>query len=115
MAKSLRAKSRLQAKSVKRKGEFQNAVNAREQRISEKLKQDLINQKLKEFRAKNSTKEEDGEEPTMEVDDLASLEKKEQTKSQKISTSGWRDARHLNYKRAKKMKKSKKKGSFTRF
>ena len=46
MAKSLRAKSRLQAKSVKRKGEFQNAVNAREQRISERLQQDLINQNL---------------------------------------------------------------------
>lgn len=114
MAKSLRAKSRLQAKSVKRKGEFQNAVNAREQRISEKLKQDLINQKLKELKAKNGTNEE-AEEPTMEIDDLASLEKKEETKNQKISTSGWRDARHLNYKRAKKMKKNKKKGSFTRF
>ncbi|KAK5773853.1 uncharacterized protein PWA37_003798 [Arxiozyma heterogenica] len=114
MAKSLRAKSCLKAKSVKRKDEFQNAVNARELRISEKLKQDLINQKLKELKSKNGT---DGEsnEPAMEIDDLASLEKKEETKTQKISTSGWRDARHLNYKRAKKMKKNKKKGSFTRF
>lgn len=114
MAKSLRAKSRLQAKSVKRKGEFQNAVNAREQRISERLQQDLINQKLKELKSKNETNEETNE-PTMEIDGLASLEKKEETKTQKISTSGWRDARHLNYQRAKKMKKNKKKGSFTRF
>lgn len=110
MAKSLRAKSHLHAKSVKRQGEFQKAVNARENRLSEKLKQDLINQKLKELKAKN------GEEPNMEIDDLAALEKtEEEAESKKVSTSGWRDARHLNYKRAKKMKKNKKKGSFTRF
>ncbi|CAL9730301.1 hypothetical protein MOUN0_J02278 [Monosporozyma unispora] len=114
MAKSLRAKSHLKAKSVKRQGEFQNAVDARQSRISEKLKQDLINQKLKELKAKNGG--EDGDEQTMQIDDLASLEKKETDEpAAKISTSGWRDARHLNYKRAKKMKKNKKKGSFTRF
>lgn len=114
MAKSLRAKSHLKAKSIKRKGEFQNAVDARQGRIAEKLKQDLINQKLKELKDKNGGEE--GDEQAMQIDDLASLEKKDDDKpAVKISTSGWRDARHLNYKRAKKMKNTKKKGSFTRF
>lgn len=36
MGKSLRSKSVLRAKSVKRKGEFQKAVDARTQRLFEK-------------------------------------------------------------------------------
>lgn len=98
MAKSLRASSHLKAKSVKRRNEFQKVVDARATRISEKLKHDLVQQKLKELK--------DGE--AMEVDNS----KKEPAK---ISTSGWRDARHHNYKKAKKIKNSKKKGSFTKF
>lgn len=106
MAKSLRASTHLQAKSVKRKGEFQKYIDARVERLSAKLKQDLIDQKMKDLKEKN------GEDATMEVDELATKETKE---SVKVSTSGWRDARHHNYKKNKKMKKSKKKGSFTRF
>ncbi|QLL32890.1 hypothetical protein HG536_0D04120 [Torulaspora globosa] len=98
MAKSLRASSHLKAKSVKRRHVFQKVVDARAARISEKLKGDLVQQKLKEMK--------DG--GAMEVDDS----KKE---VRKISTSGWRDARHHNYKKAKKIKNSKKKGSFTKF
>lgn len=99
MAKSLRAKSHLQAKSVKRRNEFQKVVDARAERLSDKLKQDLMAQKMKELK--------DGE--SMDVDES----KKDEGK--KVSTSGWRDARHHNYKKAKKMKHSKKKVSFTKF
>lgn len=112
MAKSLRAKSHLHAKSVKRVGVFQKVVDARQERIAEKLKQDLINQKIKELKEKNGG---DEDAATMEIDDIAALDKKTDAKTGKVSTSGWRDARHLNYKRAKKAKKTKKKGSFTRF
>ncbi|QLQ79768.1 hypothetical protein HG537_0C04170 [Torulaspora globosa] len=98
MAKSLRASSHLKAKSVKRRNVFQKVVDARANRISEKLKEDLIKQKLKDLK--------DGE--TMDVEES-------NKKLNKISTSGWRDARHHNYKKAKKIKNSKKKGSFTKF
>lgn len=52
MAKSLRASSHLNAKSVKRRGVFQKAVDAREQRISDKLKEDLLKQKLEDLKKK---------------------------------------------------------------
>ncbi|CCE93015.1 uncharacterized protein TDEL_0F02040 [Torulaspora delbrueckii] len=100
MAKSLRAKSHLAAKSVKRRNEFQKVVDARAERVSEKLKQDLMAQKMKELK--------DG--TSMDIDT-----KKDDDESKKVSTSGWRDARHHNYKKAKKMKNSKKKVSFTKF
>lgn len=100
MAKSLRAKSHLAAKSVKRRNEFQKVVDARAERVSEKLKQDLMAQKMKELK--------DG--TGMDIDT-----KKDDDESKKVSTSGWRDARHHNYKKAKKMKNSKKKVSFTKF
>lgn len=100
MAKSLRAKSHLAAKSVKRRNEFQKVVDARAERVSEKLKQDLMAQKMKELKDGNG----------MDIDT-----KKDDDESKKVSTSGWRDARHHNYKKAKKMKNSKKKISFTKF
>lgn len=100
MAKSLRAKSHLAAKSVKRRNEFQKVVDARAERVSEKLKQDLMAQKMKELKDGNG----------MDIDT-----KKDDDESKKVSTSGWRDARHHNYKKAKKMKNSKKKVSFTKF
>lgn len=100
MAKSLRAKSHLAAKSVKRRNEFQKVVDARAERVSEKLKQDLMAQKMKELKDGNG----------MDIDT-----KKVDDESKKVSTSGWRDARHHNYKKAKKMKNSKKKVSFTKF
>ncbi|AHY74459.1 AQG_2a_G0001910.mRNA.1.CDS.1 [Saccharomyces cerevisiae] len=106
MAKSLRASSHLNAKSVKRRGVFQKAVDAREQRISDKLKEDLLKQKLEDLKKK----EEQGID--MDVDEKKS---NEEAPRKKISTSGWRDGRHHTYKKAKLMKQSKKKTSFTRF
>lgn len=111
MAKSLRASSHLNAKSVKRQAVFQKIVDARESRIAEKLKNELIQQKLKELREK------EGEDAIIDEDAIiAEIENKpKKDASEKVSTSGWRDARHHLYKKAKKIKKSKKKGSFTRF
>lgn len=103
MAKSLRASTHIAAKSIKRKAVFQKIVDARESRIADKLKQDLIEQKLKQLKEKD---------PNVEnIEDLPAPEKKEV----KISTSGWRDANHHVYKKNKKLRKSKKKGSFTKF
>ncbi|CCH62876.1 hypothetical protein TBLA_0I02180 [Henningerozyma blattae CBS 6284] len=106
MAKSLRAKAPLKSKSVIRHEVFQKVVDCRASRISDKLKQDLIDQKLKELKSKNP----DGMEVEINVDDL----KKEETKVDysKIKTSGWRASQ---YKKNKMARKTKKKGSFTRF
>ncbi|CAI4037217.1 hypothetical protein SMKI_02G0850 [Saccharomyces mikatae IFO 1815] len=106
MAKSLRASSHLNAKSIKRRGVFQKAVDAREQRISDKLKEDLLKQKIEDLKKK--------EEQGIDVE----IEEKKVTEKaplKKITTSGWRDGRHHVYKKAKLMKQSKKKTSFTRF
>lgn len=45
MGKSLRSKPTLRAKSVKRKGEFHDFVEARDARLAEKMKADLERQK----------------------------------------------------------------------
>lgn len=107
MAKSLRASSHLAAKSVKRKAVFQKVVDARESRIADKLKKDLIDQKLKELKEKDPEANKD-----MDIDDLPEDKKKEE---KKISTSGWRDANHHVYKKNKKLRRAKKRGSFTKF
>lgn len=75
MAKSLRASSHLNAKSVKRRGVFQKAVDAREQRISDKLKEDLLKQKLEDLKKK----EEQGID--MDVDEKKSNEEAPRKKS----------------------------------
>ncbi|CUS23899.1 LAQU0S12e02520g1_1 [Lachancea quebecensis] len=108
MAKSLRAKSQLKAKSVKRKNEFQKAADARSQRLADKMKEDLIRQQIEELKSKNSELKDD--EAKMALQDEAMDQD-----GKKVSTSGWRDARHHNYKRNKKLNKSRKKGSFTKF
>lgn len=107
MAKSLRAKSHLHAKSVKRHNVFQKVVDARAERLSEKLKQNLVNQKLDELKNKDPA--------SMETDEKVSGNKGDTKEEKKVSTSGWRNARHHDYKKAKKMKKTQKKGSFTKF
>lgn len=113
MAKSLRAKSHLKAKSIKRKNEFQKTVDARAERVANKLKEDLIRQKLEELKNKNGGME-------LDPSSVDALEAKADTDAmdtdaKKVSTSGWRDARHHNYKKSKKMKAARKKGSFTKF
>ncbi|CCF59530.1 hypothetical protein KAFR_0H01200 [Kazachstania africana CBS 2517] len=109
MAKSLRAKSHLKAKSVKRNAEFQKVVDERGKRISEKLQQDLINQKVKQLKEQDPTKD------AMEIEEISNDNIEKEGEPVKVSTSGWRDARHHNYKRNKKLRKTKKKGSFTKF
>ena len=92
MAKSLRSKSKLRAKSVKRKGEFAKHVDARNERLAAKLKEKTETQTEKSD--KNDT-------------DKSKLE----PKLEKISTSGWRDSRKLQY----KQRQLKKKKNVTKF
>lgn len=44
MAKSLRSKPKLRAKSLKRKGEFEGIVDARNKRLSEKMEKETKRQ-----------------------------------------------------------------------
>lgn len=78
MAKSLRSKPKLRAKSVKRKGEFAKLNDARTARIAEKLKANLEKQK----------------EDNME----------EAVETKNVNTSGWRSSsrRRMKQKRSKK-------------
>ncbi|CEP24714.1 unnamed protein product [Cyberlindnera jadinii] len=92
MAKSLRSKPKLRAKSIKRGKEFQKAVDERQNRLANKLKEDLLKQK--------STKKADNdkeEEMEVEQDDSARDVKK-------VSTSGDRNARHHNWKMSNRKK-----------
>lgn len=92
MARSIRNSQALKAKSVKRKGFFTDVVNARAERIAQKLKQDL--EKQKEEEKKKKAAENNGEEPEekMAVD-------LDEDHYKKISTSGWRTSRHVTYKK----------------
>lgn len=86
MAKSLRSKSKLRAKNIKRKGEFEQLNKARQERIAQKLTETMEKQK----------------EETME-DDAPKTES-----DKKVSTSGWRTLRKQEYivKKLKGKKKS---------
>ncbi|CEP63819.1 uncharacterized protein LALA0_S09e03224g [Lachancea lanzarotensis] len=112
MAKSLRAKSHLKAKSIKRKNVFQVDADARASRIADKMKEDLIKQRLEELKRKNASLKTD--EDAKKALEIAQMEQEGQT-SKPVSTSGWRDANHHLYKRNKKLNKNRKKGSFTKF
>lgn len=81
MGKSIRSKSVLRAKSVKRSGEFAKYVDARNKRISEKLTEDLSKQ------AKPETK-------------TTQVEEKMDEDAKKISTSGWKSSRKSVYKQS---------------
>lgn len=98
MAKSLRSKPKLRAKSIKRKGEFAAFVDGRNARLAEKDRQNLL--KLK------AAKEKLGDEDTCassttEVADDADVMSDEPKDSKKVSTSGWRDSRSQIYKQRK--------------
>lgn len=101
MAKSLRSKSKLQAKSIKRKGEFAKYADERSRRIAERLAKETAKQE-----AEKKSKQENGQE-TMDLDE----EDKGDTdgKSKKVSTSGWRDSNSQRYKQRQLKNKSKKK------
>lgn len=91
MGKSLRSKSKLRAKSVKRNGEFAKHVDARNERLAAKLKEKTQSQA--ESQAEKSPNDTD------------------KPKLEKISTSGWRDSRKLQY----KQRQLKKKKNVTKF
>ncbi|KAK6461463.1 hypothetical protein DFJ63DRAFT_319733 [Scheffersomyces coipomensis] len=95
MGKSLRSKSKLKAKSVKRKGVFAEFVDNRNARLAKKDEESTKKQ------AKESAKESD------KIDqDTAIVDDEDATPAKKISTSGWRDSRGQIYK--KKQIKNKK-------
>ncbi|KAI5969562.1 hypothetical protein CANMA_001412 [Candida margitis] len=103
MAKSLRSKSKLQAKSVKRKGEFAKYVDERSKRIADRLAKETAKQEAE----KKKNKQEDGQE-TMDLDKAAE-DGEEKTHNKKVSTSGWRDSNSQRYKQRQLKNKSKKK------
>ena len=82
MAKSLRSKPKLRAKSIKRKNEFSKFVDSRNERLAQRMK---VN------------------EETMEEDPVETNEPKEE---KKISTSGWRQTSRQKLKQKKKNKKN---------
>ncbi|KAI5967824.1 uncharacterized protein KGF55_000056 [Candida pseudojiufengensis] len=96
MAKSLRSKSKLQAKSVKRKGEFSKFVDERNKRIAEKLLKETAKQeeakKQKQADKENGAVAEAINKESMDVDNK---------EPKKVSTSGWRDSNSQRYKQRK--------------
>lgn len=96
MGKSIRSKSKLRAKSVKRKVEFSEFVAKRDNRISDKL----VELTKAQDEAKKQKKEAEGEvDEPMDTDN---------TDTKKPSTSGWRNSRKQQY--IQKNLKTKKKG-----
>ncbi|XBW38139.1 hypothetical protein QEN19_003735 [Hanseniaspora menglaensis] len=141
MAKSLRAKSSHKAKRFRRHNlEYQSVVDKRAERITEKAIENYIRNQIKLARAngdetstdeelkaqfevkaaelykkKGSKKDADGDLSMDAVAGEQNEENQDNKDESKVSTSGWRNARHLNYRRAKKEKTTKKKGSFMKF
>lgn len=105
MAKSLRSKPKLRAKSIKRKGEFAAFVDGRNARLAEKDRQNLL--KLKA--AKEKLGEDDSKTVATDIADDADAMLDEPKDTKKVSTSGWRDSRSQIYKqrKIKKVTKSK--------
>ncbi|ODQ78262.1 hypothetical protein BABINDRAFT_14853 [Babjeviella inositovora NRRL Y-12698] len=100
MAKSLRSKSKLRAKSVKRKGEFQAAVDDRQKRIVARCEADLKKQNEETEKKKDEDKDEDNVKDVMAVDETPKSDKP-------VSTSGWRKTRHTAYKQRNNTKSKK--------
>lgn len=110
MAKSLRSKSKLQAKSVKRKGEFAKFVDARNQRIAEKLHQETLKQEAKKKEEReNEGKDKDASDATDAAAAAAAMDVDAEKKEKKISTSGWRSSNSQRYKQDQLKKRVKKK------
>lgn len=102
MAKSIRSKSKLRAKSIKRGAEFSVHADARRQRIATKLAVEHKSKKLKQ----DGVDKEDEEE--MEVDEATNTDATAEGDKKVVSTSGWRDSRSQIYKqRTIKKKKNK--------
>lgn len=111
MAKSLRSKSKLQAKSVKRKGEFAKFVDARNQRIAEKLHQETLKQEAKKKEEReNKGKDKDATDASdASPAAAAAMDVDAEKKEKKISTSGWRSSNSQRYKQDQLKKRVKKK------
>lgn len=97
MAKSLRSKPKLRAKSVKRNSEFQKFVDGRNERLAAKMAEHT-RQQAEEKAAKQAAGGDAGD-----AGDAAEME----TDAKKVSTSGWRQSRGQIYKQ-RKIKGSKK-------
>lgn len=97
MAKSLRSKPKLRAKSIKRKAEFANFVNDRDLRLAEKIQANLEKQKAKKEQEKaESSQDKPAEEQKYQPIDFKS-----------ISTAGGKRNSKGERKKGKKGKKSK--------
>lgn len=113
MAKSLRSKPKLRAKSIKRKNEFATFVNDRDQRLADKIKANLEKQKnLKSEDSESQTEPAEKSESSVDAMD-EDLKKSEESKPQKIdymsiSTAGGKNKSMKKDSRKMKGKKSKK-------
>lgn len=108
MAKSLRSKPKLRAKSIKRNNEFATFVNDRDQRLADKMKANLEKQKA-EKAAESAAKAEpakNAEAPTDAMDE--DRKEPEESKFQKIDFMSISTAGGKNRSKKDKNAKSKK-------
>ncbi|KAF3990954.1 hypothetical protein FT663_00890 [Candidozyma haemuli var. vulneris] len=97
MAKSLRSKSKLRAKSIKRKGEFANYANERTARLAAKAK--AFEEKQKNQKDEDAMEEEQEEKPEGEAEG----ESKPETESLKnVKTSGLKNTSRIRKRGLKK-------------
>lgn len=113
MAKSLRSKPKLRAKSIKRKAEFSQFVNDRDLRLSEKIQSNLEKQKLKKEQeqqeeAKDAATEQEG---AKSEDAMEGQEEAQQPKVsyKDISTAGGKRNSRTARAKGKKLRKTKNK------
>ncbi|CDK29397.1 unnamed protein product [Kuraishia capsulata CBS 1993] len=108
MAKSIRAKSKLAAKAVKRKGEPQRKVDERNARIAMRAAGKEPAPTSNKFVHSIPGYEEPVKE-TVETEEqpAEAAEVEMEVDAKKVSTSGWKTSRHTAYQRAKKSKSSK--------
>jgi hypothetical protein len=112
MAKSLRAKTKVRYRGIKRATVWGDADKARSLRIAEKLHGKSAQQILEEQAVKAEEAKKETEKPEKSED----VEMKDSSTKEpaKVSTSGWRNSRHDIYKKSKAKKASlvfKKRGS----
>lgn len=119
MAKSLRAKTKVRYRGIKRATVWGEADKARTLRLAEKLHGKPAKQILDEQKAADVSKDEDSSKKNLDKkasDNSKDVEMKESSTVEptKVSTSGWRNSRHDAYKKSKAKKASlvfKKRGS----
>lgn len=108
MAKSLRSKPKLRAKSIKRKAEFSQFVNDRDLRLSDKIQANLEKQKLKKEQEQQEAKEAATEEEGAKNDNAMEEDAKaEKINLKTISTAGGKRNSRTARAKGKKTKKGK--------